>query len=148
MRNTGPVTELEPSRRGRDAEPAADRPRPSGPAAEPPPGGPVDWLTVPDVAQRLGVPVTRVHQLLREGGLAGSRHDDGVLRVPAAFLVGDSVVKGLAGVLTLLRDAGFSDPEAVRWLHTPDDTLPGTPVQALRDNRGREVKRRAQALGF
>jgi excisionase family DNA binding protein len=102
---------------------------------------------VPDVAERLGVPVTRVHQLLRDGGLAGVR-SGGVLRVPAAFLQGDSVVKGLSGVLTLLRDAGYGDEEAIRWLHEQDDTLPGSPVEALQGNRGREVKRRAQALGF
>jgi hypothetical protein len=34
------------------------------------------------------------------------------------------------------------------WLFSADDTLPGTPVQALRANRGTEVRRRAQALGF
>jgi excisionase family DNA binding protein len=108
---------------------------------------PIDWLTVPEVAQRLGAPVTRVHQLLRDGGLAGVRQD-GVLRIPAEFLAGDAVVKGLAGVLTVLRDAGYADEEAVRWLHAPDDTLPGRPVDALHADRGREVRRRAQALAF
>jgi hypothetical protein len=107
----------------------------------------IEWLTVPDVAERLDIPLTRVHQMLRDGNLAAVRHD-GVLRVPAGFLVGDVVVKGLSGVLTVLRDAGYSDEEAVRWLHTADDTLPGTPVDALRGDRGREVKRRAQALAF
>jgi excisionase family DNA binding protein len=107
-----------------------------------------EWLTVTDVAERLGVPPTRVQQMLRDGALAGVRQDDGVVRIPADLLAGDSVVKGLGGVLTLLRDAGYSDDEALRWLHTPDDTLPGTPVQALRGERGKEVKRRAQALGF
>ncbi|HEX4701674.1 MAG TPA: Rv2175c family DNA-binding protein, partial [Pseudonocardiaceae bacterium] len=29
-----------------------------------------------------------------------------------------------------------------------DETLPGSPIEALRTNRGREVKRRAQALAF
>ena len=107
----------------------------------------VEWLTVPDVAERLGVPVTRVHQLLRDGGLAGQR-EGGVLRVRAAFLDGSAVVKGLSGVLTLLRDGGYDDEAAIRWLHTPDDTLPGTPVQALTADRGKEVKRRAQALAI
>ena len=106
-----------------------------------------EWLTVPDVAERLGVPVTRVHQLLREGGLAAQRLD-GVLRVPAGFVRGDAVVTGLSGVLTLLRDGGFDDEAAIRWLHTPDESLPGTPVEALAADRGREVKRRAQALAF
>ncbi len=107
----------------------------------------IEWLTVPDVAERLGVPVTRVRQLLRDGGLAGQR-DGGVLRVPAAFVPGDAVVKGLAGVLTVLHDGGYDDEAAIRWLHTPDETLPGTPVAALQADRGREVKRRAQALAF
>jgi len=108
----------------------------------------IEWLTVPETADRLAVPVTRVQQLLREGSLAGLRHADGVLRVPAGFLHGDVVVKGLPGVLTVLRDGGCTDEEAVRWLHTADDTLPGTPVEALRGDRGREVKRRAQALAL
>jgi excisionase family DNA binding protein len=107
----------------------------------------IEWLTVPDVAERLGIPVTRVHQLLREGGLAGQR-SGGVLRVPALFLRGDAVVKGLSGVLTLLHDGGYDDAAAIRWLHTPDDTLPGSPVEALQADRSREVKRRAQALAF
>ena len=107
----------------------------------------VEWLTVPDVAERLGVPVTRVHQLLREGGLAG-RRESGVLQVPAGFLKGNAVVKGLAGVLTLLHDGGYDDDAAIRWLHTPDESLPGTPVEALAADRGKEVKRRAQALAI
>ena len=107
-----------------------------------------EWLTVPEVADRLGQPVSRVRQLLRDGDLAGCRQPGGEVRVPADLLAGDTVIKGLAGVLTLLRDAGYSEDEALRWLRTPDDTLPGTPVQALRGDRGKEVKRRAQALGF
>ena len=106
-----------------------------------------EWLTVPDVAEQLGVPVTKVHQLLRDGDLAGQRVD-GILRIPAKFVAGDAVVKGLPGVLTLLHDGGYDDEAAIRWLHTPDDSLPGTPVDALQGDRGREVKRRAQAMAF
>ena len=58
------------------------------------------------------------------------------------------MVKGLAGVLTLLHDGGYDDEAAIRWLHTPDESLPGTPVEALRADRSREVKRRAQALAL
>lgn len=105
------------------------------------------WLTVPDVAERFGVLVTRVHQLLGDGSLLGLRRD-GVLRVPAGFVRGDAVVKGLPGVITVLRDGGYDDVAAIRWLHTPDDSLPGTPVDALQADRRREVTRRAQALAF
>jgi hypothetical protein len=36
----------------------------------------------------------------------------------------------------------------VTWLFRADESLPGTPIQALRDNRGTEVKRRAQVAGY
>lgn len=104
-------------------------------------------LPIPDVAQRLGLPVTRVLQMLRDGQLVGVRRQ-GVVAVPAEFLSGDTVVKGLLGTITLLRDAGYSAEEILRWLFTAEDSLPGTPIDALRTDRGREVKRRAQAMGF
>ena len=108
---------------------------------------PVGWLTVPDIAQRLDVPVTRVHQMLRDHSLLAVRRD-GVLRVPAELVAGRSVLKHLPGVLTLLHDAGYNDEEALRWLYTEDDSLPGTPAVALDGAGATEVKRRAQALGF
>ena len=106
--------------------------------------GPQEWVTLPDVAERLDVPVTKVRQMLRERRLLGVR-TEGVLRVPADFVADGTLLKGLPGLLTVLFDAGFDDDEALRWLYTPDDSLPGTPVQALAENRGREVTRRAQA---
>ena len=81
------------------------------------------WLTLPEVGE------------------------NNALMVPADFVQDGRVLKGLPGLLTLLSDARYSDDEAMRWLYTDDD-LPGWPVQALRENRGTEVKRRAQALGF
>lgn len=104
-------------------------------------------LTLPEVAESVGQPTTRVQQLVRDGHLLAFRRD-GVMVVPALFLNGEGVVKGLAGTLTVLRDSGFSQEEMLRWLFTDDDTLPGSPIEALRTNRGREVKRRAQALAF
>ncbi len=106
-------------------------------------------LPLPDVADRLGVPVTKVRQALRDGHLLAIRRA-GVLSVPAAFLTDDGeVVKGLPGTITVLGDAGFTPDDMLRWLFTPDETLPGgTPIDALRATGGREVKRRAQALAF
>lgn len=107
------------------------------------------WLTLPEVAERLGVEVTRARQLVREGRLiAVRRGSSGALHLPADFVAGGEVLKGLPGTLTVLRDAGYADEEALGWLYTADDSLPGTPVQALAENRGTEVKRRAQALAF
>lgn len=107
----------------------------------------VEVLPLPDVAEQLGMPITRVHQLIRDGHLLAVRRD-GVLSVPAAFLTDTAVVKGLGGTITLLRDNGYHEDEIVRWLFATDDSLPGSPIDALRGDRGREVKRRAQAMGF
>ena len=107
-----------------------------------------EWLTLPEVADRLRIPVTRIRQLLRDHKLLAVRRPDGVLSIPAAFLDGDQIVKGLPGTLTVLFDCGFSDEEALRWLFTADDTLPGTPVQAMAEHRVTEVNRRAQALAL
>jgi len=104
------------------------------------------WLTVPEAADLLGVGVNRVRQLVTDRQLVAVRRD-GVLMVPADFVQDGRVLKGLPGLLTLLADARYGDDEALRWLYTDDD-IPGSPVQALVENRGTEVKRRAQALGF
>jgi hypothetical protein len=107
-----------------------------------------DWLSVPEVANRLGLPVSRIKQLLRDRKLLAVQRPTGAFSVPAAFLDGDQVVRGLHGTLTLLFDCGFGDAEALRWLFTADETLPGTPIQAIAEHRGTEVNRRAQALAF
>lgn len=107
------------------------------------------WLTLPEVAERLDLPVNRARQLIKERQLVAVRRGERrVLSVPAAFLDGTQILKGLPGTLTLLADNRYSDEESVRWLFTPDESLPGTPVQALAENRGTEVRRRAHALGF
>jgi hypothetical protein len=106
------------------------------------------WLTIPDVAQRLGIPVSRVKQLLRDRKLLGVQRPDGSFGIPAAFLDGNQVVRGLHGTLTLLFDCGFSDVEAMRWLFTADDSLPGSPIEAIAAHRNSEVNRLAQALAL
>jgi hypothetical protein len=108
-----------------------------------------EWLTMPDVAEQLGIDANRARGLLRDRQLLARRRGErNVLSVPAEFLQDGQVLKGLPGTLVLLADARYTDDEAMRWLFTPDDTLPGSPVDALRANRGTEVRRRAQALGF
>lgn len=109
--------------------------------------GPPRLVPVPDIASTLGMIVTRVHQLLRERQLVATRVD-GVLRIPAEFIQDGAVVKGLPATITLLSDNGYTDPEIIDWLFTSDTSLPGRPITALRENRGREVHRRAQVSGF
>lgn len=108
----------------------------------------IELIAVPEAAQVLGVPTKRIGQWIRDGVLLAVRDAGGQRCVPAAFIQQGAVVKGLPGVVTLLRDAGYEDDEIVTWLFRSDESLPGTPIQALRENRGTEVKRRAQVAGY
>lgn len=108
------------------------------------------YLPLPKVAEQLGIIITKVHQLVRDRSLLAVRRD-GILMIPGEFVDPESTtgaVKGLPGTITVLTDAGYSDQEIIDWLFEADETLPGTPIQALRENRGREVHRRAQTAGF
>ena len=106
-----------------------------------------EWLSVPDVAERLDQRVTRVHNLVHDRRLLAVRRPEPAVRsVPALFLTETGVLDSLQGTLVLLADAGFSDEEALRWLFTEDESLPGRPIDALRDGRKTEIRRRAQAL--
>jgi hypothetical protein len=105
------------------------------------------YVPLPDIAQALGLVVTRVHQLVRDRHLLAVRID-GALRIPAEFVQDGLVVKGLPGTITVLSDAGYADQEIIDWLFRSDESLPGSPIGALRDNRSKEVHRRAQTAGF
>ena len=108
-----------------------------------------EWLDWSQASERLGVSVSKVRQLIREHQLAAVVPAPGAgQQVPAELLMDGAVVKGVPGVLTVLHDAGYDDREVLTWLFTSDDTLPGRPIDALRETRGSEVKRRAQAMGF
>jgi hypothetical protein len=107
------------------------------------------WLDWSQAGEQLGVSVSKVRQMIREHQLAGAVPVPGEgQRVPAELLQDGLPVKGVPGVLTVLHDGGYDDRAALTWLFTPDDTLPGRPIDALRENRGTEIKRRAQAMAF
>lgn len=106
-----------------------------------------EWLTLQEAARALNVSPNRVKHYIREHKLLGlGQH--GMLHLPAAFISNGDVVKGLPGTLTVLADCGFTTEEALRWLFTTDDSLPGAPIEALVQNRGTEVRRRAQAMAL
>jgi hypothetical protein len=108
-----------------------------------------EWLTVPDLAEALGIDVVQARQLLKDGRLISVRRGErSVISVPAAFVQDGEIVTKIPGLLTLLRDAGFDENQAIRWIFTSDDSLPGSPMQALVENRHTEVRRRAQSLAF
>lgn len=119
---------------------------------------------LPEVAELLGVPVTKVHQQLREGHLVALRRN-GIPVIPQAFFTRTEagtthVVKALPGLLAVLRDGGYRDAEILRWIFTPDPSLTVTrdrvrepmanarPVDALHTHQAREVLRRAQAMAY
>jgi hypothetical protein len=107
------------------------------------------WLTLPDLADQLGLPLSRVRHLLREGKLiAVERGTPPVKHVPSDLVHDGQLLKGLAGAITVLRDAGYDDHQALRWLLTDDDAIPGRPVDAMAAGRDTAVKRRAQVLAF
>ncbi len=106
-----------------------------------------DLLTLNETAAALGISPNRVRQLLREHSLAAIRAGtENQPRIPAAFVHDGAIVKGLPGTLMVLADHGFSDSEAVEWLFAADESLPGRPIDALREDRGKEVRRRAQVI--
>ncbi len=123
------------------------------------------WLTVPDVAERLGLDVGKVRRLLQEGRLVGVRRGDPrVLSIPEAFLVPAhlanpsaptrpdedapawTVLASLQGTFTVLGDAGFDEAEMIQWLFTEDESLAARPIDALRSGGKTAVRRVAQAL--
>lgn len=108
-----------------------------------------EWLTVPDVAERLEIPITRVHALISDFHLASHRRGErSVKSIPALFLDGNNILDPLRGTLSVLHDAGYNEQEAIRWLFTPDESLPGRPIDALHAGRKTEVRRRAQASAW
>lgn len=108
-----------------------------------------EWLTLPDVAELMGLDVGKVRRLVQEGYLVGVRRGERtVFSVPAALLKDGQPLPELRGTLSVLADAGFDDVASLLWLFTPDDSLPGTPVDALRAGSKTEIRRRAQALAF
>ncbi|MFI6165746.1 Rv2175c family DNA-binding protein [Nocardia sp. NPDC051052] len=104
-------------------------------------------LPLPEVADRLGLVVTRVHQMLRDHQLLAVRRD-GVVSVPERFFDHEGVVRFLPGLITVMKDAKYTDEEILEWVFTEDDSLPGTPVEALHGPLAREVIRRAAADPF
>ena len=107
----------------------------------------MDTLTPSEVAQLLGTSPNRVRQLLRDRKLMAVP-GSGNGKIPADFLQDGAVLRHLPGLITVLKDGGFRDAEVFEWLFRADDSLPGTPVEALRGNRHTEVTRRAQALAL
>ncbi|MHA7190846.1 Rv2175c family DNA-binding protein [Arthrobacter sp. MDT2-16] len=107
------------------------------------------WLNLPEVAEALGLPITRVHSLISERSLVSVRIGERNIRsVPADFLADGAVLESLKGTVLVLADSGYGDEDIIRWLYTEDESLPGRPIDALREGRKTEIRRRAQAAAW
>lgn len=118
--------------------------------AEPVNGVPAgeEVLTLPEVAERMNLVVTRVMDMLGKKQLLAVELDR-VRHVPARFLDEDGQLnRFVPGAIALLSDGGYSDAEILDYLFTEDDSLPGRPVDALHGHLAREVMRRAQAMAI
>ncbi|WP_413785780.1 Rv2175c family DNA-binding protein [Intrasporangium zincisolvens] len=108
-------------------------------------------MTVPDVAERLGVPLSQVRRLIADREVIAVRVGERrVTSVPAKFIDETGPRPELRGTFTVLADGGMDDDEIIEWLFTPDPTLPveGAPIDALRAGHKTEIRRRAQELAF
>ena len=107
-----------------------------------------EWVDWAGAAELLGVTVAKVRTMVKDHHLAEAVPTPGdPPQIPADLIQDGLPVKGLAGLLTVMHDNGYDDRECIAWLFLDQD-LPGRPIDALRENRGSEVKRRAQAMAF
>ena len=105
----------------------------------------IEWLNLPDVAERLGETPGRVSRLLDERYLVAVRRE-GIRVVPADFIDGDRPLASLRGTVILLGDTGLTDEEIITWLYTDEPELGHPPIQSLLAGRKAEVRRVAAAL--
>jgi len=107
------------------------------------------WLTLPDLAEALDEPLSKVRDWIRERRLVAiERGVPPVKCVPVEFVHEGVLLKGLMGALTVLADAGYSPEEAMRWMLTDEPSLPGRPVDVMAAGMHHAVKRRAMTLAF
>ncbi|WP_225723604.1 MULTISPECIES: Rv2175c family DNA-binding protein [Corynebacterium] len=105
-------------------------------------------LALPDAAEKAGIVVTRLFDMLRNKQLIAVRIQD-VRYIPEAFFnESGEVNKFVPGAIALLSDGGYNNQEILDYLFTDDDSLPGRPVDALHGHLAREVMRRAQAMAL
>jgi hypothetical protein len=109
------------------------------------------WVTIPELAERYDLKLSAARRMVEDRHLVGTRVGERrVLAVPEGFLGDDGPLPELQGTFTVLADGRMGDVDIIRWLHTPDPTLPvaGSPLDAIRAGFAKEVRRRAmeQAL--
>ena len=110
-----------------------------------------EWLTVPDIGERMGMRLSDVRQMIEDRLVLSARVGPrAVVSVPAKFFNEEGPLPELPGTFTVLGDSRMSDAQILRWLFTPDETLPvqGSPMDALLAGFKTEVRRRAMEAAY
>jgi hypothetical protein len=110
-----------------------------------------EWLTVPDIGERMGLRLSDVRQMIEDRRVLGARIGPrSVMSVPAKFFDEEGPLPELTGTFTVLGDGHMNDAQILRWLFTPDDTLPvqGAPMDAILAGFKTEVRRRAMEAAY
>jgi hypothetical protein len=110
-----------------------------------------EWLTVPDIGERMGLRLSDVRQMIEDRLVLAVRVGPRkVVSVPAKFFSDEGPLPELPGTFTVLRDSRMSDAQILRWLFTPDESLPvqGAPMDALLAGFKTEVRRRAMEAAY
>ena len=110
-----------------------------------------EWLTVPDIGERMGLRLSDVRQMIEDRQVLSVRVGPRrVVSVPSKFFNEAGPLPELPGTFTVLGDSRMSDAQILRWLFTPDDSLPvkGSPMDALLAGFKTEVRRRAMEAAY
>lgn len=105
----------------------------------------IEWLTMPELVERLDESLGRVRRLISEQYLVGSTRN-GAFGVPEQFIVDNRPLAPLRGTIIVLTDAGFTDDEVIDWLFSEEEELGRTPIAALLDGHKSAVRRIARTL--
>ena len=113
------------------------------------PGGVTDWMSVPDCAEALGVPLSRVRELIKDRHLVATRRgENNAVYLPAGQIVdgddGPRVLATVRGTVLVLADTGMRDDDIIEWLTSDHEELEGSPLDALRAGQRAHVRRLAQ----
>lgn len=105
------------------------------------------WLTVPEAAELMNIPLGRVRRLVEDHHLISIKRE-GVQYLPAETIVNGEPLASLHGTIVVLLDAGFNLDGAIEWLYTVNEILGQTPMAALVAGKKAEIRRLAQALAL
>ena len=104
------------------------------------------WLTIDEVAQRIGVSASKVRRLIEEHTLFAIRVEKEP-KIPAHLIQNGEPLPSIRGTMFLLLDSGLTESEAIEWTYAENENLGGRPIDWLLQGHKAPVRRAAQTLG-